>query len=188
MARKIKVDFTGVESFIKCEEGQHVAVLKSIEEKSSSNGNEMLSAVFEVAVGESRGAKIYDNFVLTQKSLWKLKSYLDAIGIKSEGKLQIDIDNLVGKRCIIQVIHEDYNGQTKSRIDAYKKLAQAKTEEPKEEEIDESEEEEVMPAPKKVEPKKKEEPKKKPAPKLVETKEEIDEDDDWGNDDEWEED
>ena len=121
--RKLKVDFTGVESYIKCDEGEHIVKLTEVTEKTAeSSGNEMLAVVFEVTKGSCAGARLFDNFVLTEKALWKLKSYLEVVGIKADGKIAINLDNLIGKTCIVTVSHEEYKGQLKARIDGYKKL------------------------------------------------------------------
>lgn len=171
MARKIKVNFTGVESYVRCEEGQHVARLKSLEEKVSQNGSDMLVAKFEVIQGNSTGAVIYHNFVLTEKALWNLKGYLEVIGLKSDGKIILDLDKLVGKVCIINVLHEEYKNQLRAKIDGFKAL----------EADEEDDEEEEKPAKKKKTTKK---AKKKPEPVEEEEEEEEEEDDD---DDDWEE-
>lgn len=114
-----KIDFTGVESFTRCEEGQHVAKLSRLEDRQSQAGDDMLVGVFEVVRGESKGSKVYENFPLTQKALWKLKSFLEVIGVKAEGRVKIDLDKLVGRQCIIEVGHEEYNGVTRAKINAF---------------------------------------------------------------------
>ena len=121
----VKVDFSGVESYLKCAEGEHVAVLKETELKTSEAGNDMISCVFEVVAGSSAGARVFDNFVLTEKALWRLKTYLEVIGIKADGKLKLDTDKMKGKKCIIEVSHEEYKGQTRARISGFKKLGAA---------------------------------------------------------------
>lgn len=126
----LKVDFTGVESYIKCEEGEHVAVLKKTEVKTSEAGNDMIACTFEVVSGASAGANVFDNFVLTEKALWRLKTYLECIGIKADGKLKLDTDKMMGKKCIIEVAHEEYKGQTRARIQGFKKLEAPKSAEP----------------------------------------------------------
>lgn len=119
---KVKLDFSNVESFVKCEEGEHVARLKKIELKTASTGNEMFEAQFEVVQGGSTGATLYDNFVLTEKALWKLKSYLEVVGVKADGRLAVDTDKLIGKKCVIVVKDEEYNGRVRPRIQDYKKI------------------------------------------------------------------
>ena len=83
---KMKLDFTNVEAYVKCAEGQHVVKLGEIEEGESQAGNPMLSATFQVVKGPSTGAKLYDNFVLTEKALWKLQSFLMSVGLKADRK------------------------------------------------------------------------------------------------------
>jgi len=119
---KLKLDFSDVQSFVKCEEGTHQVKLKKVEEKVASSGNEMLSMQFEVVSGVSTGATLYDNFVLTDKALWKLKSFLEIVGMKADGRVALDTDKLVGKKCLVEVGHEEYNGKQQSRILDYKKL------------------------------------------------------------------
>lgn len=213
--RKVKVDMTGVESFVRCEEGEHIAVLKSIEEKPASSGNDMLTAAFEVIKGTSTGARVYDNFVLTEKALWKLKGFLEVLGMKADGRIVLDLDKLVGRTCIINVLHEEYNGSLKAKIDWYKKLEvddeededdddedddiDDEDDEDDEEEEEEEEEEEkpqkgkkgAKKEDKKKEDKKKED-KKKPAAKSKgkkkqETEEDEDDEDDEDFDDDWDE-
>lgn len=179
---KRKLDFSNVEAYVKCAEGQHIVKLTEIEETESQAGNDMLNATFQVVKGQSTGAKLYDNFVLTEKALWKLQSFLVAVGIKADGKVVLDLDKLIGKTCIVEVAHEEYEGKTRARIQEFKKLA-AKADEPDddddlEDDEEDYEEEEEAPAPKK---------KSKPAPKApAKSKKKPADDDDDFEDDEWE--
>ena len=190
-ARKKKLDFTNIEAYVKCAEGQHVVKLTEIEDTTSQAGNDMLNATFQVVKGTSTGAKLYDNFVLTEKALWKLQSFLVAIGMKADGKIVLDLDKLIGKTCIVDVIHEEYEGKTRARIQEFIKLSAAASddedevddEDLEEEDVEEVEEEEE-PAPKKKaksasKPASKSAPKKS-APKKKPVEEEDDfEDEDW---------
>jgi hypothetical protein len=192
--RKKKLDFTGIEAYVKCAEGQHVVKLIEIEETESQAGNDMLNATFQVVKGASTGAKLYDNFVLTEKALWKLQSFLVAIGMKADGKIVLDLDKLIGKTCIVEVAHEEYDGKTRARIQEFLKLS-AKAADADEDEADdedleeedfEDEDEEDEPAPKK---------KAKPAPKSASKsaskpaakskKKPVEDDDDDFEDEDW---
>lgn len=180
MAKKMKLDFTGIEAYVKCAEGQHVVKLMEIEETESQAGNDMLNATFQVVKGASTGAKLYDNFVLTEKALWKLQSFLVAVGIKADGKMVLDLDKLIGKTCIVEVAHEEYEGKTRARIQEFIKLAaKASDDDEDEEDIEDDEEEDEAPAPKKKS--------SKPAPKAKPKKKPVEDDDDF-EDDEWEDD
>lgn len=188
MPRKLKVDFTDVASYSKAEEGEHIAVLRELEETEAKEScNDMIVAKFEVIKGESKGAIVYDHYVLVERALFRFKNFLEAVGMKADGKIQVDLDKLIGKKVIIDVKHEEYNGQERAKIDAYKALSAKAAQSAKDAEDDEDEddieddEEEETPPPKKKaaapapEVKKKKKP--EPEPEEEEDEEEDDEED-----------
>lgn len=187
MARKIKVDMTGVEAYGKVGEGIHPAKIVEAEQGTSQAGDDMITVAYEVTAGPDKGGRVYDNFVLTQKALWKLKVMLKAIGMKCDGRLVIDLDRLIGKACDIEVFHDEYNGQKRAKISDYYKLGThsnaGNTEDEDLDDIDEEvedEEPEEKPAPKKAtRTKKKAEPELEP--------EEEEDSDEWDDDEEEEE-
>lgn len=185
MGKKMKLDFSNVEAFVKCAEGQHIVKLTAIEEGESQAGNDMLNATFQVVKGQSTGAKLYDNFVLTEKALWKLQSFLTAVGMKADGKVVLDLDKLIGKTCIVEVEHEEYEGKTRARIQEFKKLA-AKATEPDDEDIEDDDEDDEEPTPKKKPKSGGKKQAGKPAKKKAPVEEDDDEewdDEDWDDED-----
>lgn len=191
MARVKKLDFTGVESYTKASEGIHTAKVAEILEKTSQGGDDMLQFKFEITKGEDKGSAVFESFVLTDKALWKFKAFLQAIGMKADGKLKIDLDKLIGKVCDIEVFWEEYNGQTRAKISDYYKAGKGGKVEDEdlddEDEDDTDDEEEEEEAPKKKAPAKKTPAKKAPAKKSKKSSDE-DEDEDDDEDDDWEED
>lgn len=175
MARKVKLDMTGVETFTLCEEGIHTAKITKIEEATTQSGDDMLKVVFEVIKGNSKGARVFDNFALIDKALWKFKMCLEAMGIKADGKIIVDLDKLVGRIVDIEVYHDEYNGKENAKILNYTP-ASAKVKSSDDEDEDEDEEMETF------EPKSK--AKKKPEP---EPEDEEDEGEDEEEEDEEEE-
>lgn len=120
MRRKVKVNMEGVESFTRCPEGEWLVQLKKAEMgEVQGSGDDCIKAQFEVIKGSAKGNTVFETFSLTEKALWKLKSFLDAVGMKSTGKLTLDLDKMEGKVCIIDVIHDEYNGQKRAKISAY---------------------------------------------------------------------
>lgn len=175
-ARKVRVDMTGVESYTRCPEGEWLAKLVKIEEATiQGSGDDGLKAQFEVLKGDAKDCKVFETFSLGEKALWKLKSFLDATGMKSDGKLMLDLDKLEGKTCILDVVHDEYNGQKRAKISAYIKPGADPDDDDDldEDELDDDEldEEEEKPAKK---PAKKAQAKKQPEPE--------DEDEDWDDD------
>lgn len=184
MARKVKIDFTNVEAFQRASEGVHHVKISDIQEKNTQGGDPMLQVAFEIVSGDDKGVKVFDNLVLTDKALWKFKSLLQIIGMKCDGKVAVDLDNMIGKSLNINVTHEEYNGQIRARVSDYLKPGVDKYKDDEdddsfdEEDVSEDEEEVEEEAPK---PKKKPVAKKAPAKKKPDPEE--DEDSDWDEDD-----
>lgn len=186
MSRKVKVNMEGVESFTRCPEGEWLAQLKKADMgEVQGSGDDCIKAQFEVIKGSAKGNTVFETFSLTEKALWKLKSFLDAVGMKSTGKLTLDLDKMEGKVCIIDVIHDEYNGQKRAKISAYIKPGEDDDDED-DEDIEDEEDEEEDEAPKKS---KKSPAKSAPAKKSKKRPEpEEDEDEDDEDEDEDEED
>lgn len=190
MARKMKVDFTGVESYQRVSEGIHRAKISEIQEKTSQGGDPMLQIAFEVIKGDDKGNKVFDSLVLTDKALWKFKSLLQVLNMKCEGKVAVDLDNMIGKVLDINVIHEEYNGVTRAKISEYTKANDSKSsvdddDEEDEDDFDEENEDEEEEAPKSK--KKSSTVKKTPAKKKSQPEPEENEEDDWDEDEDEEE-
>lgn len=182
MARKIKVDMTGVESFTRCPEGEWLAKLKKIEEvEIQGSGDDGLKAQFEVIKGDAKGCSVFETFSMTEKALWKLKSFLDAVGVKSTGRISLDLDKLEGKICIIDVIHDEYNGTKRAKISAYIKPSDSDDDEDEDEDVMDEEDEDEEP--KKPSKKSKKTESKKPTKKRPEPDEDEDEDEDEDDED-----
>ena len=187
MGKTIKVDLTGVENFQRCSEGIHTVKIATAEAKQSQGGNDMIVVAFEVTKGADKGSRVYENFPLIDTALWKLKGLLQAIGMKADGKVSVDLDKLIGKVCNINVIHEEYEGKLRARVESIMKFAAEATDEEDEEaedadvEEDEDEEEEK---PVKKSGKGKATSKKAP---MNPPEDEEDDDDDWDDDEDDEE-
>lgn len=151
MARNISVNMTGVESYARCPEGEWLVRLASIEEATvQGSGDDALKAKFEVIKGQAKGNYVYETFSLGEKALWKLKSFLEAIGMKADGKMRINLDKLEGKVCIVEVIHDEYQGSKRAKIASYAKPEDDTDEdEDEDEDLDDEDEEEEAPRSKK---------------------------------------
>ena len=179
-SRKLKVDMTGVESYTRCPEGEHLARVKKMEMGTvQGSGDDALKAVFEVIKGDGKGCQVFETFSLGEKALWKLKQFLTAIGVKADGKLSLDLDKLEGKLCIIDVIHEEYNGQKRAKISNYSKPSDDSDDEDEDEgyDDDEDEEEDVKPPKKSAKKAPANKGKKQPEPEDDDDEDEDDEED-----------
>lgn len=153
MAKK-KIDFSGVESFQRAPEGTHTVKVVEMEETTFQSGNEGFKVAFEIMKGVGKGARVYENFPLAENSLWKLKSLLEAVRIKADGRIMLDTNKVVGKTLEIDVYHEEYEGRTRARLGEMRRLGAGKVEDDDDEEEDFEdeieEEEEIEEAPKKA--------------------------------------
>lgn len=184
MSRRVNIDMTGVESYTRCPEGEWLARLKKIEEvEIQGSGDDGLKAQFEVIKGDAKGNSVFETFSLSEKALWKLKMFLDAIGMKSSGKLKLDLDKLEGKICVIDVIHDEFNGQKRAKISAYMKPSDTSDDDEDEIDEEEDEEEEDEEPPKKSSKK----PAKKSAKKRPDPDDEDEDEDEEDKEDEEEE-
>ena len=162
--RKLKLDMTGVESYTRCPEGTWRAVVKKVDmTEIQGSGDDGIKAQLECLNGKAKGCSVFETFSLSEKALWKLKSFLEAIGMKADGKLVLDLDKIEGKICEIDVIHDEYNGTKRAKVSAYNKPSDEDVDDDdiNDEEDDDDEEEEEQPKKAKKAPAKS---KKRPEP------------------------
>lgn len=141
MAKK-KIDFSGVETFQRAPEGTHTARVVEMEEATFQSGNEGFKVAFEIMKGAGKGARVYENFPLAENSLWKLKSLLEAVKIKADGRIMLDTNKVVGKTLEIDVYHEEYEGRIRARLGEMRRLGAGKVEDDDDEDEDEEDFEE----------------------------------------------
>lgn len=106
------LDFSSVENTV-LEEGMYELDITNVEEKVSRTGKDMILVTFK---HQETGTAIWENYVLQENCLWKLKELLDAVGIDTEGTVDIDFNDLIGQTVTGKVIQEEYNGSMKNRI------------------------------------------------------------------------
>lgn len=117
----VNVDLSGVEESRKAiPEGTYEVVVNEATQKNSRDGNPMISFEFEVTEGAHKGAKLYENCSLQPQALFKLKSVLMALGMDIPNKaFDLNLRDLVGLTCEVEVGHEVYEGKKRARILQY---------------------------------------------------------------------
>lgn len=111
----MNLDFSSVPSREPLEEGIYGLTIAKAEETTSSSGNPMLKLEFDVNDVEGN-RKLWDNYVLIDKCMWKVKELFDALGIDTSAIVEIDVSELVGLQVNAKVIQETYNGDIVNRI------------------------------------------------------------------------
>lgn len=120
----IRVDFTGVSTEgggKVVDEGQYRVEVTDATEEESNEGKPYIKVVMKIDDGgDFDGVKIYDNMSLQPQALWKLRSFMENLGIETpEGPMDIDLDELIGASVMIDIIHESYKGKPKNRVNDY---------------------------------------------------------------------
>ena len=113
----LNLDFSSVPSRDPLDEGLYELTVAKAEETVSSTGNPMIKVEFDVAGFEGR--KLWDNFVLIEKTLWKVKEFFDAVGLDTEAIVEMDVAELIGSTVKAKVFQEEYNGDIQNRIKKY---------------------------------------------------------------------
>ena len=111
----INLDFSSVPSREPLEEGVYHLQIAKVEETNSSTGNPMLKVEYDV-LGVDGNRKLWDNYVLIDKCLWKVKELFDALGIDTSALVEMDVNELVGLEVQAKVIQETYNGDIMNRV------------------------------------------------------------------------
>ena len=111
----LNLDFSSVPSREPLEEGIYNLTIAKVEEANSSTGNPMLKVEYDVN-GVEGNRKLWDNYVLIDKCMWKLKELFDALGIDTSDIVEMDVTELVGMQVNAKVIQETYNGDIVNRV------------------------------------------------------------------------
>ena len=111
----LNLDFSSVPSREPLEEGVYHLQIAKVEETNSSTGNPMLKVEYNV-LGVEGNRKLWDNYVLIDKCLWKVKELFDALGIDTSELVEMDVTEMVGLEVQAKVIQETYNGDIMNRV------------------------------------------------------------------------
>ena len=113
------IDFTGVESSNLIGEGVHLVRIKEAVFTKASTGSSQLEVNFEDSNGATRKAW----YNLLPQALWRVKGFLETIGIPCEGKVNLSTRVLIGKTCRI-VVEPDPNDSKKFIVADVKSAAE----------------------------------------------------------------
>lgn len=111
----LNLDFSSVPSREPLEEGVYSLTIAKVEETTSSTGNPMLKVEYDVN-GVEGSRKLWDNYVLIDKCLWKIKELFEALGIDTSAIVEMDVTELVGMQVNAKIIQETYNGEVVNRV------------------------------------------------------------------------
>lgn len=123
---KVTIDLTNFKDRVgsRVAEGTYRVLVEDAEQTEARSGNAMINLFFRIQGGEFDGATIVDRLVLTEKSLFRVVGFMQAIGLPTpKKKLAISLNQFIGKHLDIQVEDgEPYNGRVKSEVRGYAKV------------------------------------------------------------------
>ena len=116
--RTIRVDFTnsGQTRFTPPEDDYQVEISK-VNKSESSSGNDQLEVDFVVLDGKHKGKQFRQWFSLVDQALWKLAGVLRSAGVDiPEEPVDLDFDDIEGRKLQVTIQHREYNGDIKADI------------------------------------------------------------------------
>lgn len=135
--RTIEIDMTGVGVGGRlCPEGIHKVQVEDVTpEVSASSEKPYLAWKFRTTNGSYR---LYHNTSLQPQALFNLKQVLIALGVEVPNSvMKLNLDEVVGRECYVEVEHEMYEGKKRARIiDFLAKDAVEEFEDDEEEEVE----------------------------------------------------
>lgn len=107
--------------------GRYTVVVEDAESDTAKSGNPMVNLWLRVQGGEFDGATIVDRLVLTEKSLFRVVGFMQAIGLPTPRKrLKMNVRGFIGRTLDIDVEDGDpYNGRVKSEVRGYMRASGA---------------------------------------------------------------
>jgi hypothetical protein len=101
--------------------GRYTVVVEDAENDTAKSGNAMVNLWLRVQGGDFDGATIVDRLVITEKSLFRVVGFMQAIGLPTPKKrLKMNVRGFIGRTLDIDVEDgEPYNGRVKSEVRGY---------------------------------------------------------------------
>ena len=103
--------------------GSYTVTITDAVEGASSKGTPCIELDMEIMDGEYKGRGLKDWVYVTDAAMWRVKQLLKAAQYPfPEGEFDFPPAELIGRKVDLDVRHEVYNGQVKTRVDEYRQL------------------------------------------------------------------
>ncbi len=106
-----KIDFSTVEdakTFVPIPAGEYVVEINSIEETTTSHGDELWKLRLKIHEGPHAGRYVFDNLVFSPKAMKRVKLLCSRLGLDITGEVDLTPRMLRGKQCRVTVDVEDF--------------------------------------------------------------------------------
>lgn len=107
--------------------GPYNVVVEDAETAVARTGSNMVNLWLKIEGGEYDGLTLTDRLVLTEKSMFRVVGFMQAIGLPTpKQKFKINLRQFIGKRLTVAVEDgEPYNGRVRSEVRGYERRAGA---------------------------------------------------------------
>lgn len=104
--------------------GRYPVVVEDVEADQSKAGNPMINLWFRIQGGEYDGQTLVDRLTVTDKALFRVVGFLNAIGMPTpKGQVKVNPQKFLGQRLEVDVDDgEPYNGRVKSEVRGYLRM------------------------------------------------------------------
>lgn len=111
-------DFSDIEDgFPVAAIGAHHAKVIDFEKSESTKGNPQYVWQFRIIAGDSKDIELRFWTSLLPQARWKAAETLVAVGVAAAGSVaKFKRDDVIGKPCILEVIHDTYEGRLQHKI------------------------------------------------------------------------
>lgn len=110
--------------------GRYKVVVEDAENDVARSGNKMINLWLKIQGGDFDGSTIVDRLVLSEKSLFRVVGFMNAIGMPTpKKKIQVNLRQFTGKTLFIDIEDgEPYNGRVRSEVRGYARYVPAQGE------------------------------------------------------------
>ena len=122
-------------------EGEYLVNVEDLEMGQTKKGDPMLTVYLKIVGGDQDGLNLVDRLTLSERAMFRVVGFLQGLGIKTPKKrIQVDPARIIGKKVRVEVADgEPYNGQVRSEIRSYIRVAKAAAPTAEEADIDDIE-------------------------------------------------
>lgn len=109
-------------------EGTYTVRIADAELGETKAGAPRVSLYLEILSGPYAGQTVVDRLVIQENTRWRVVAFLKAIGISAKKvQMNIQFNQIIGKRMDVQVVDNEYNGSVSSQVKAYAPAAIAES-------------------------------------------------------------
>lgn len=112
-------------------EGDYLVNVEDIEMGETRKGDPMMTVYLKIIGGDQDGLSLVDRLTLSERAMFRVVGFLQGFGIKTPRKrIQVDPSRIIGRKVRVEVADgEPYNGQIRSEVKSYLRIAKRAAEE-----------------------------------------------------------